>query len=56
MTESQLKTRRLGYARVSTYGQTLDAQLEQLRKEGAPRFIARRQAGHKLTAANCSRC
>ena len=34
MTESDPKARSLGYARVSTYGQTLDAQLEQLRKEG----------------------
>ena len=42
MTETNVKakakpppeTRRLGYARVSTYGQTLDAQLEQLRKAG----------------------
>jgi hypothetical protein len=31
MPETQPQNRRLGYARVSTYGQTLDAQLDQLR-------------------------
>src|SRR6266567_2876909 len=31
MSETHLQNRRLGYARVSTYGQTIDAQLEQLR-------------------------
>jgi len=34
MTEKNPLSRRLGYARLSTYGQTFDAQLEQLRKEG----------------------
>jgi DNA invertase Pin-like site-specific DNA recombinase len=31
MTETKPQNRPIGYARVSTYGQTLDAQLEQLR-------------------------
>ena len=42
MTESA-PTNQLGYARVSTYGQTLDAQLEQLRGDGC-RTIYREKA------------
>jgi DNA invertase Pin-like site-specific DNA recombinase len=34
MTEIHPEKRPIGYARVSTYGQTLDAQLEQLRAVG----------------------
>src|SRR5271165_1650318 len=39
------ETRRLGYARVSTYGQTLDAQLEQLRAEGCGRIYREKVTG-----------
>src|SRR5271157_4868912 len=50
MPENEPQNRRLGYARVSTYGQTLDAQLEQLRAEGcAPIFR------EKVTGARADR-
>ena len=56
MTGKKLKTkaepppenRHLGYARVSTYGQTLDAQLEQLRAERCGRIYREKVTGtHK---------
>ena len=52
MTETHPQNRRLGYARVSTYGQTLDSQLEQLRKAGcSSRNIYR----EKVTGARADR-
>ena len=51
MTESNPQNRRLGYARVSTYGQTLDAQLEQLREAGCAKIyrekVTRRAADRR---------
>jgi DNA invertase Pin-like site-specific DNA recombinase len=45
MTKTHPQNRRLGYARVSTYGQTLDAQLEQLRAEGCSRIYREKVTG-----------
>jgi DNA invertase Pin-like site-specific DNA recombinase len=39
------ETRRLGYARVSTYGQTLDAQLERLRGAGCTKIYREKVTG-----------
>jgi DNA invertase Pin-like site-specific DNA recombinase len=46
MTGTHPQNRRLGYARVSTYGQTLDAQLEQLRAAGRTRIYREKGDGH----------
>jgi DNA invertase Pin-like site-specific DNA recombinase len=45
MTESSPQNRRLGYARVSTYGQTLDVQLDQLKAEGCARIYREKASG-----------
>ena len=45
MTETSSQNRRLGYARVSTYGQTLDAQLEQLRGDGCTKVFRETASG-----------
>src|SRR6202007_1424754 len=52
MVETHPEKRHIGYARVSTYGQTLDAQLEQLRAAGcSSRNIYR----EKVTGAHSDR-
>src|ERR1700738_3274220 len=51
MTGTHPQNRRFGYARVSTYGQTLDAQLEQLRGAGCTAKIYR----EKVTGAHSDR-
>src|SRR4051794_13371599 len=50
MTETNTQIRRLAYARVSTYGQTLDAQLEQLRADGCAKI-----SREKVTGARADR-
>jgi predicted site-specific integrase-resolvase len=51
MTGTDPEKRLIGYARVSTYGQTLDSQLEQLRAAGCTATIYR----EKVTGAHNDR-
>jgi DNA invertase Pin-like site-specific DNA recombinase len=45
MAKNQPQNRTLGYARVSTYGQTLDAQLKQLRGAGCTKNFREKVTG-----------
>jgi DNA invertase Pin-like site-specific DNA recombinase len=45
MTETYPENRRLGYARVSIYGQTLDAQLEELRSASCTKIFREKVTG-----------
>ena len=46
---------RLGYARVSTYGQTLDAQLEQLRDDGCGTIYREKASGTRADRRELNR-
>jgi hypothetical protein len=56
MPESPPKTRRLGYARVSTCGQTLDAHLEPLMAERCAKVCRREASGVKTDIASFRGC
>ena len=58
MTETHPQNRRFGYARVSTMGQTLDSQLEQLRAAGCTAKIYREKVtgARTTTGASFSKC
>jgi DNA invertase Pin-like site-specific DNA recombinase len=48
MPETNPPNRRLGYARVSTVGQTLDSQLEQLRADGCKPIFHEKVTGARF--------
>ena len=48
MIETASRNRTIGYARVSTYGQTLDAQLEQLKAAGCAKVYREKATGAKI--------
>jgi hypothetical protein len=52
MTESEPQNRRLGYARISTYWQTLDAQIAQLRAEGCAKIYQEKASGAQTCRAS----
>src|SRR3954467_11071337 len=54
MTESEPQNRRLGYARVSTYGQTLGAQIAQLRAEECAKIYQEKASGTRPDRRNVS--
>ena len=55
MTGTRPQNRRFGYARVSTYGQTLDAQLEQLRAERCTKIYREKVTGARADRRELNR-
>ena len=55
MIETSPQNRHLGYARVSTYGQTLDAQLQQFRAEGCAKVYREKASGARADRAQLRR-
>ena len=55
MIETSPQNRHLGYARVSTYGQTLDAQLQQFRAEGCAKAYRKTASGAQTNRAQLAR-